>query len=117
MNDIAVVLSVLGFTLLLAADGWLLRSNLRLVDRLSAASDDKHLLQMACADARDAFLRYAEIHVAKNTPEGDKKANINTELANEMAQALNRTGYQERGPMQRTMRALGRQLQQINWNG
>lgn len=117
MNDIAVVLSVLGFTLSLAAAGWLLRSNLRLVDQLSVASDDKRLLQMACADAREAFRRYAEIHIAKNTPEGDKKANVNTELANEMAQVLNRTGYRELGPMQRAIRDLGRQLVRANQNG
>jgi hypothetical protein len=110
MSDLVVVLSVLGFAGSAAFSVWLLRSNIRLAEQIEDALHDKHLLQIACDDARDTFRRYAEIHLAKNTPEGDKKANSNTEMANRLTRVLKGTGYQELGPMQKALRTLAQRM-------
>jgi hypothetical protein len=83
-SDIAVVLSVFGFTLTLAAAAWVMRGNYRLVTSNIELVAKLQVLQGATAEAREAFYRYATIHRVKGTPEGDKKARVNQDLGDAM---------------------------------
>lgn len=111
MNDLVVVLSVLGFTLSLTAAVWLYRVNVSLAEEIERAEDKVMRLQAATAEAREAFYRYSQIHLAKGTPEGDRKAHGNQDLGDAMNHALKETGYREPGPLQQHFVNVVRQFE------
>jgi hypothetical protein len=89
----AVVILAVVCTLLMFAAFRLLRVNYRLASKNELQRCEIQYLQGRVAEARDAFWRYGEIHAAKNTPEGDSKAQANFSLASRMNMALGYTGY------------------------
>jgi hypothetical protein len=117
MNDLVVVLSVIGFTLSLAAAAWLLRTNYRLAAENERLLLDKRLLQIGCDESRARFARYAQLHLAKNTPEGDRKAHANTDMAERLSQVLEDTDYQEVGLLQQALLGMRRQFERLQANG
>lgn len=106
-HDVLVVALVLAVTFFAGLSGWLFFVNARLSHEFETVLHDKNLLQLAVDDARSTFNRYAEIHLAKKTAEGDKKAHSNAEHARAMARVLQTTGFSELGPLQSAFRDVG----------
>lgn len=79
--------------------------------RRNRAESHVMILQGAAAEAREAFHRYHDLHIAKGTPEGDKKAKVNLDLGDMMSRALKQTGYVELGPLQQTVVNMARKAE------
>lgn len=110
MRDWTIVLCVAGFSLSML---WVVLAT-RLAIKLKARTDEAEAkvaeLQMAVLEARVIFGNYEALHRAKNSPEGDRKADANRDFANAMDQALKRSHYRELSPLQTHFIISARQM-------
>ena len=114
MDVLLLLAPLVGCIILFPTAIWLFINGVRLSEANERLAAHRALLQSAAAEARDTFLRYEVIHAAKNTTEGEAKAMANRRLADRMQSALTRTGYQELGPLQKAVKAIGDRFRELN---
>lgn len=112
LDDLAFLIMFAACLVLIAIIVLMGRQNRRIGAYADRLEGHISTLQGATEQARQAFARYVVIHQEKGAG-GEEKARANQQLADDMAEALRRTGFRPNGVLEQVFADMRERMERV----